>query len=307
MKKFLSVPLLLCAAMILSISCQKEVSLENEDEPLAVDSTLLLKLEMVDSSAAAPQHKSTYSIGYDSQKRMSYNKYYFYWGNIIDSTYRANLSYQGNDTLPSTLLQVDLLSAPVPDTIYQMHYYTYDAQKRISKDSVFVIRTSQPTRRDTSYVVEDYTYSAGGFSIAYKEFSYSSGNTNTRQMTYNQQKDARGNIISEYTEDAGFKYERVLTYDNNPNPLYKTYLPHYPSVELVYTTPYYLANINPQPNNLVSSTLNVRDLATNTIVDTWSVLVNYVYKDNGYPLRARQSSTPAQFTDGLTFNYFYRN
>lgn len=296
---------MLCTGVILFTSCQKEISIEDDSEPWA-DSTLLLKLEMVDSSAAAPQHKTTYSIGYDSNRRMTFNKYFFYSGNVIDSTYRANLSYQGNDTLPSTLLQVDLLSGPDADTVYQMHYYTYDGQKRLLKDSVFVIYKLQ-FQTDTSYVVEVYTYNAGGFLINYTSYDYSSGNTNTWQMTYSQQKDSRGNIISENVQDADFKYERILTYDNNPNPLYKTYVPHYPSVALVYTTPYYLANINPQPNNLISSTLNVRDLTTNAIVDTWVVLVSYVYKNNGYPLRARQSSTPAQFTDGLTFNYFYRD
>ncbi len=294
------------------LSCQKGLE-ENDLDPPHTDSIILTRVEIVDSTATAPSNKSIYTIDYDNQGRMIANKYHFYnpFTAAIDSNYLINVTYTGNDTLPRTLNEFDKSSSPNPldvSTWTDTRWYLYDAQGRVSRDSLYMIYRASNTDYHSSYVYE-YTYFADGFNEKITFVDITQGGGYETERRYFVQKDSRGNTLSQQYSDinSNVKVVEEFSYDDHPNPLYKTYLPHYPNVSMVMTAPLYLGNLQPQVNNFLTYRLTVYDLATNAVTHSSSQQYSYVYKPNGYPLTGRVVNTPAQpLYDDETFNYFYR-
>ncbi|MBC7937727.1 MAG: hypothetical protein H7Y86_20450 [Rhizobacter sp.] len=305
MKNIFSIAISCCLFFVSISSCQKESETVDID-PYTGEGILLAKLEMVDSAGIAPQNKDVYAIAYDAQKRMISNQFYFSNFGVMDSTYRVWVTYNGNDTMPNTLLEIDLL---LPSgTSFQKHTYKYDLQGRLVMDSLFSINEDL-NWRDTATVVTEYSYFANGFRENSRTFNYSQGTGYENELQYSVLKDSRGNITRQEFADSGNNYKIVqeFTYDNHPNPLYPNFLPHYPTISKVITIPLYLGDLQPQPNNFLTSLTTKYNLTTNTVMDTKSQQYSYTYKANGYPLVAKLVNVPAQLFEYTAYNYFYRN
>jgi len=208
---------IIIATCILGIGCQNEFTASDEPTlpPTVVtpDSTQLWKMVVMDSNYV--DTASVLFFRYDNQQRISrIVRYDHYVG--TDSNY-LDLVYNGTDTLAAKMLEYEsnLLSTTT--------YYVYDAQARITKDSVVYNGSVMP---GSTYYNNTNKYVYGSTAVTKFGAIYSSAAPNAPfflDTAYCHPVTVNGNVTSEkdtihnVTNGYPIMYgNATMTYDDKP-------------------------------------------------------------------------------------------
>ena len=276
MKKYLIVFTLLSFTFI---SCQKDFSIDNIAEltsPNLVDTTLLRKFILLDTTLLAPNDTIyVYTFYYDNLRRCSNFK-----GSIGIDSFFVNNYYNGNDTL---IAKRKLYSTNSADST--LDYFNYSTTGKILSDSIL-----------------EYTSTFGltNFYFSYQNTTNQSGSitnkSNGNQFEYNNfliQRDNSNNITT--AKDSlfllvGSSYNfretttSAITYDNKICPFYKIFPKHLINAVLEGSTIITLPPFHnlPQKNNI---TLEIKTTSPQYPgADICNNDYQYIYNSNNYPI-----------------------
>jgi len=201
------------------ISCQKEISVENETTPTPTtdDSIYISKVIALDTSKVAPLdtvYIATY--GYDNLKRViSYSYLTYNNTGIVDSAYclLATKIYNGNDTIPyKQIAWFKETSSKWVDTSY---YQYVTGTSTLIYDST-IERTIQPQSTDLFTFAEKYSRINNSLSRNIANYQNNIF-TNSDVFTYNFITQ-NNNIVNQQDDAWGSSNSFICTYDTKSNP-----------------------------------------------------------------------------------------
>ena len=292
--KYLLIPCLLLSLF----SCSKSDTAP--PDPIVSGEPLLKELVFVDSTQAVPFDTLSKAVFvYDANKRLiniisySYNPLTMLYG------YRGGIdfSYSAADTVPFKSLKTELAGIPVSVTSRYHHYYFYDTQDRLIKDSVQ--RAIVNAAYDSSVFAYEYQY--GTTVINQNKFDYYPTSSSMYLGSTYTEKDTRSNIIRQGTINPWYYYE----YDSKLNPLRKT---NPMKVPYIRSSDYFWANVPShieQFNNFKKIYSRTYDVAGNMETSTILKEIIIIYNTDGSPANSRGRSFPASSQDKYKFVYRY--
>jgi hypothetical protein len=293
--------------IVVGVSCKKN-DVTQTPNTTSGGGTLLESLTIKDSISPTDVDFAVYKCFYNANSLITNTRYIF--TNVrrqLDSTFHVVYSYNSGDTMPFKMVETDLVgNGSSIDTSVQTHFYKYDALGRIVTDSLIAVQ------RQSNYflwILTKYSWLADGYWYKYNlKTNFGQNDSTTRNFLW--ERDAKGNVIKETVFEPANNTKSVieLTYDDKPNPLFRTYKPLLPMVREVVNNPYYLGNIRPQPNNFITVTYSAFSLTTGLpIYQPATVSFNYQYKANGYPMSCTSASKRSgTYLTYSTYTYNYQ-
>ncbi|MEO5943660.1 MAG: hypothetical protein ABIP30_07065 [Ferruginibacter sp.] len=267
LKQFL--PLIIILAGIYFTSCQKGISEENSIIPPSTtkaDSGYLSKIYFIDISGGSNDTAGDFRYVYDSQKRVI---------NIIDSSYDTfdysietyTYSYNGTDTLPSSVTVVTKFQNNQPDLWLERYFYYNSIGQRI-KDSTF------SNYQDN--IIENYKYTSGNIYMEGRGKALGGLPIIFDTATL----DPNKNIISNVKWYNNYKTVSTVTYDNHPSPFAK--LSNYKALEVFPFGETFFYEM-PQKNNRLAITESVTFNGNPQSDFDEDLTGKYSYRADGYP------------------------
>lgn len=276
-------PALVLAALYFS-SCQKEVSIENDDPVpvVSTDSSYLDKIYYMANQGAGNDTVAIDSYQYDANKRVVSVTYREDDGtstNTLEVYATEKHSYNGNDTLPYKMVRVEYNDLVPNDTT--VTYFTYSAIGQRIKDSSLISKhTGVSTARLDKKIVL-YQYVPGKIYGRTEDVTLADNSpipvvTGVTSVSADTAVvDASGNIISSVRWDAGASSPSVIssfTYDNQPSPFAR--LSNFRAIAVFPSRETFINEMQAKNNRLhaVQSSGYDEDLTG-----------KYTYHVNGYP------------------------
>lgn len=273
--------------VVIGWACQQEPQDIFPDNGNTTDSTLLRKFAEIDENLpVGADTTSTFLFSYDDQKRITRKEYTDHTSTlpfrIID-----NYFYNGTDMLPYKAVEwVTESNFIYIDTVF----YTY-ANGIVAKDSII----SYSANGYRSVSVETYTIS-GDNVFAHKVLKVYDNSVMVEMHETDRSFIARrqnGNIVEQTNvdESSDFRYQAV-TYNDKPDPFFKTEVTYPILDELIFGAPKYLMteqiygldNANPK----------------------FHYLYTYTYRSDGYPLTKRIADAADPGGGKYKGVYFYK-
>ncbi|WP_462254732.1 hypothetical protein [Ferruginibacter sp.] len=299
-------------AILLTASCQKELSNESGPTiilaPSTLDSNYLDTVYEFETQVGVTDTIAFYTYKYDAQKRVvSIN---WQWGDFLlpyQDSGSIKYLYIGSDSLPyqSTLITT-YDGMLVFDTINT--FYTYDNAARLIKDSAVASDrgTANPYFRVRKYL-NLYNYAAGKITRQSSDLpviepspgAYPASFTLDTVIISNQNPISSVSYVSTINNTSFSKdYETVITYDNNPSPYYKLNISKSFSPIPVAEGADFIINFIGK-NNSTNYNTNYPASGNNS-----NIIYTNIYLSNGYiKKKSYPSSFDPNFTDGYIYTY----
>lgn len=301
----------LALLVVVLISCQREINFDPTETPpppplvTTNDSVLLSELIYLDTAAGLPDDTARIHLFlYDSQKRISEIKRYYYFSVPGGDIYEVlNYSYNGTDTLPYKIVQLHYggpTSATPPDTF--THFINYNAQGLVIYDSTRRVMEAGGGL-PMSIMISDIRVAGPNKYRNYFQHYYPSPPSGVSYYHHYDLTFSGSNIIfqTDTSTDMSPDHQTTITYDNKVNPLYAAFRQPYP---------YYYNEFAPQDFNTVSRNnfTSFKLKRYNSSIDRdWSLKYQYQYNANGYPVSAIITDELGTYSEGNKIIYRYTN
>lgn len=260
------------------------------------------ELFYLDTTQIAPNDTlSKIVFGYDVSGRaisISTNSYspisglYTYNGGIV-------YAYSGSDTLPSKATRTLFSGIGNVTTAINRHFFDYDSEGRLIKDSVQRIIINPTSGYDSSVYTDRFSYASN--QLIHKRNDYYPTVNASTPITYVSEKDSRGNIVKQGLANPWYFYE----YDTKYNPLKRACPMNYPFIR---SSEFFWINVTShieQNNNFLKVFNRTYDASGNMLTSNLSKEIFFIYNANGLPASSRYKTYPASIQDKYKFVYKY--